>query len=78
MAKTQRGEAAECALVVASVLLGAGYRTFVVQGTARPSLVAGDTSILPCPYLAPPYQVSHHRGAPCNISLSCISRIEHF
>ncbi|XP_050721934.1 dynein regulatory complex subunit 7-like [Eriocheir sinensis] len=62
VAKTQRGEAAECALVVASVLLGAGYRTFVVQGTARPSLVAGDTSILPCPYLAPPYQAGKESG----------------
>ncbi|MPC07738.1 Dynein regulatory complex subunit 7 [Portunus trituberculatus] len=54
VAMTQRGEAAECALVLASVLLGAGYRAFVAQGIASPSLVAGDTSTLSCPYLAPP------------------------
>ncbi|XP_053644667.2 dynein regulatory complex subunit 7 isoform X3 [Cherax quadricarinatus] len=49
--RTQQGGGAECALVVASVLLGAGYRALVVQGAAWPSLVARDTSHLPCPYL---------------------------
>ncbi|XP_069979534.1 dynein regulatory complex subunit 7 [Penaeus vannamei] len=47
----QEGSGVECALVTASILLGAGYRALVVQGAADLSLVAADTSSLPCPYL---------------------------
>ncbi|XP_047477394.1 dynein regulatory complex subunit 7-like [Penaeus chinensis] len=47
----QKGNGVECALVMASILLGAGYRALVVQGAADMSLVAADTSSLPCPYL---------------------------
>ncbi|XP_066967871.1 dynein regulatory complex subunit 7 isoform X1 [Macrobrachium rosenbergii] len=49
--ETQTGEGAECAIVLASVLLGAGYQAFVVQGHALDSLVSADTSTKACPYL---------------------------
>ncbi|XP_068233704.1 dynein regulatory complex subunit 7 [Palaemon carinicauda] len=47
----QTGEGAECAIALASILLGAGYQAFVVQGHALDSLVSADTSSKVCPYL---------------------------
>lgn len=49
--QSQQGSSVELSLVLTSVLLGAGYRAFVVQGAASPTLVTRDTSNLTCPYL---------------------------
>ncbi|XP_069161008.1 coiled-coil domain-containing protein lobo [Procambarus clarkii] len=68
--RSQEGIGVECALVLVSVLLGAGYHALVVQGAARPALVARDTSHLPCPYLI------HHHTVRVSLSLSVSYEID--
>ena len=48
----QRGDAFELATVLASLLLGAGYSSFVAMGYAPLAIALNDQSADPCPYIS--------------------------
>ena len=45
----QAGDAFDCAIVLSSLLIGAGYDAYVVYGTAPKEITTKDESLMECP-----------------------------
>ena len=46
----QAGDAFDCAIVLSSLLIGAGYDAYVVYGTAPKEITTKDESLMECPF----------------------------